>query len=577
MAVVILGLPQGTLLSLDCLPAVATGPAFQGLFGIPDGVHAVCIASQPSPGSASPSGERACVFFRVESEGGACADAASSDIVRRRIDDEDEEWEGVACDKRIVMVLRWDEANEQLVNVFGYDVRDGCTGNGGEGTEEMRAYQRGIRRGELNGMGPCPDAVGDEASPEWQRWLSMICHVNDRLLRRIGIRFGEVLRTCDEPVPFDIAQDLARAVAEIERREQGAAGSPPPSDHHHRRAAKEESKSARANGPVKTPGTNSTQDAGHGETVSSPRYKFTRPVGIDADEDDVMRDAGAPEGVPIGHAAMDLRRPSPFMTAAAITSHNMDGSLFMLSLLAPHAPQTQPSFGSSSALLGELALSFILFMLVLSAEGFHQWKLIVTMMCSCIPKLQGVGGTGDSSASLPLGLFNEFVTLLTAQVRAIGDDFFVEADLAMLHDSREKFGGVNATCGTHFLVRSLSRLERGVDDLRLDMAGRAIEDDDAVEAQQVRCAAGLLRSVMGLKELLYARVGVEIDTVAFCDGEEYEPVIVYTEGEQAGDPQAGGLACGDADGAADEVAEDRDGGDGEQLTRMSWMLGGETA
>ena len=480
---VVLGLPQASVMSMDCGEAMRTGAMFQGLHGIQTGVHVLCVAPKEEGGSA----ERSIVFFNVETNTNKIDDGDDEEM------EMDEEEDG---GEKICLVLRWDEAEERLVNVIQ-------AAQSGDGERSLREqYQRGVQRGELNGMGPCRRNEDEEA-----RWKMLTRHVDEKLLRSIGIEFGDVLSTCDEPAPF---------VLNVDKKKKKHAMRGANTDQRADQQQQEEQTLERTK-------------------REKSKYTFTRIIGSGPHH--------------------DIRRPHASMTPEEVTKHNMDGSEYLASLVASSSSSSSPRGMSKTRLLGEMAISFLLFITVMSAEGFRHWKSIVALVCACAPNAGGAS----------LDVFRGFVELLMAQMQVVDESFFDEAELALGDGARGR--------DVHFFSRSLSRLVYNVEDMACDAENHGTDD-----------ARVLFRCVSRLKKLMKDKFGIALETT-YCGGEEYEPTIVVTD-EDTLQSEILDAVCTDAPGdnvplpqascAQDLDPENIDaagaGGNDEKPERMSWML-----
>ncbi|CAN0368646.1 unnamed protein product, partial [Hapterophycus canaliculatus] len=90
-----------------------------------------------------------------------------------------------------------------------------------------------------------------------------------------------------------------------------------------------------------------------------------------------------------------------------VTKRNMDGSEFLRRLIASDFD------GSWVELLGELQLSFVLFVSLSSLGGFRHWQALSAQLCRCGDALKT-----DSA------LFTAFIRMLHAHLKLVPEDFF---------------------------------------------------------------------------------------------------------------------------------------------------------
>ncbi|CAI5743492.1 unnamed protein product [Peronospora destructor] len=133
---------------------------------------------------------------------------------------------------------------------------------------------------------------------------------------------------------------------------------------------------------------------------------------------DAVEDASISSKVPAGIAPYfsDLPRTAQFtalqktradLSGAARTAYHFDRSERLEELI-----ETQ--FGGDwKRLLGELQLSFLIFLQLSSLAALEQWKQFVALMCSC-----------ERTLSSHVPLFLAFVKLFITQLKQIPEDFF---------------------------------------------------------------------------------------------------------------------------------------------------------
>ncbi|CAM9524789.1 unnamed protein product, partial [Ectocarpus fasciculatus] len=98
---------------------------------------------------------------------------------------------------------------------------------------------------------------------------------------------------------------------------------------------------------------------------------------------------------------------SPDVTAEELSRFQMDRSSFLAMAVSAHYN------GSLEALLGELQLSFVLFMMIYSYPALEHWKRLVYILCQC----EGMMMTKPS-------FYSKFLRILYEQLGYSPEDFF---------------------------------------------------------------------------------------------------------------------------------------------------------
>ncbi|ETW08543.1 hypothetical protein H310_01103, partial [Aphanomyces invadans] len=102
-----------------------------------------------------------------------------------------------------------------------------------------------------------------------------------------------------------------------------------------------------------------------------------------------------------------LTKPTSQRVASDLTRYHVDSSEHLEWLLKTHYSNDW------RALLGEVQLSFVLFLFISSLDALHQWKQFVWMLCSC----------EDAVTTRP-ELFAAFLQLTQVHLEQVGTDFF---------------------------------------------------------------------------------------------------------------------------------------------------------
>ena len=277
--------------------------------------------------------------------------------------------------------------------------------------------------GGADGARPLARAVSASTAAQWR---ALTCHLSDAVLERAGIP----LRTATAPAGID-EEELRK---EIERLQQ-------------------------QNG-----GATATQ-ANIGPTAGAP--------GAASDDDDQRM---AEEGEPVAaqFVMLDPRRSGKGLSGAALSRFHLDRTEWLELLLTT-------DYGSEDALLGELQLSFILFLRLASMRALEQWKALLQLLCAC-----------EEAVHTRPSLYAKSLATLRAQLELATADFF-EGD------------------GEHFL--------------RACLAGLAENTGESDESRRLDPAlSGELQKLWSLVE---AQFGLSRDgLVAAAFDEDDEPVVV---------------------------------------------------
>ncbi|KAJ3161433.1 a1-alpha2 repression [Geranomyces michiganensis] len=108
---------------------------------------------------------------------------------------------------------------------------------------------------------------------------------------------------------------------------------------------------------------------------------------------------------------IDIKRSFPTgASGAERTKYSIDKSYLLSHVL-------KTFFKDYKELLGELQLSFVLFLIGEVYDGYEQWKLLVHLLCQSDEAIDDLGAT----------LFYEFLEILIKQLEAHPSDFFMDA------------------------------------------------------------------------------------------------------------------------------------------------------
>jgi len=111
-------------------------------------------------------------------------------------------------------------------------------------------------------------------------------------------------------------------------------------------------------------------------------------------------------GGPCFAAIPALRKPVG-MDPSQVSQYHMDGTCRVQEMLTTHFE------GHWEDLLGQLQLSFVMFIAISSFQGLEHWKRLVALLCTC----------GSLARSNP-PLMSEFVRVLRREMEQLPEDFF---------------------------------------------------------------------------------------------------------------------------------------------------------
>ncbi|ETV89432.1 hypothetical protein H257_00718 [Aphanomyces astaci] len=174
-----------------------------------------------------------------------------------------------------------------------------------------------------------------------------------------------------------------------------------------------------------------------------------------------------------------LKKPSTTQRSAGdLTLYHVDSSEHLEWLLSTHF------HNDWHALLGELQLSFVLFLLLSSLDALHQWKQFVWLLCSC-----------EHAVTTQPALFAAFLQLMHVHLEQVGADFFQDE---IAHDN--------------FIKTSLASLFE-------------ILHDDTLDAK-------LLQRAAKLEQFLKQRFQLQFDvmgTYAFGGDDDSAPTVLLPD------------------------------------------------
>ncbi|KAJ3166975.1 a1-alpha2 repression [Geranomyces variabilis] len=122
-------------------------------------------------------------------------------------------------------------------------------------------------------------------------------------------------------------------------------------------------------------------------------------------------ESGQVEVLRLEFTPIDIKRSFPSgASGAERTKYSIDKSYLLRKVLKDH-------FKDYKELLGELQLSFVLFLIGEVYDGYEQWKVVVHLLCQSDEAIDDLGST----------LFYEFLEILIKQLEAHPSDFFMDA------------------------------------------------------------------------------------------------------------------------------------------------------
>ena len=102
-------------------------------------------------------------------------------------------------------------------------------------------------------------------------------------------------------------------------------------------------------------------------------------------------------------------------TPTEITKYSLDHSFVLRTFLRKTDKDTDKQQALAWNVLGELQFAFLCFLIGQNYDGFEQWKLMVSLLCS----------SEEALLEFP-GLFLSFITVLHHHLTEVPEDFFVD-------------------------------------------------------------------------------------------------------------------------------------------------------
>eukprot|EP00752_Nemacystus_decipiens_P008371 g7483.t1 len=265
-----------------------------------------------------------------------------------------------------VAATQWDASAEDLVDA------QTCLPDGA-----MRALRESVLRLEMDAnLGPHP-------FEQLAAWLNLTNCITDSVLERCGVPVGaKVLAGSSAAEPGEPGSEPIDAVVDAG---DGGAG----------QAKGNRGKRSKSGGAAATgSGTEIVPHFPHiGRVARYSEVPGRPPAGVRNGNGDGNGDGN-------GSGNNDT-------TPEGVTKQHMDGSDSLRRWIAS-------DFGGSwMELLGELQLSFVLFVSLSSLQGFRHWQALSALLCRC----------GDALRTDP-ALFTAFIRMLHAHLKLVPEDFF---------------------------------------------------------------------------------------------------------------------------------------------------------
>ncbi|TPX60917.1 hypothetical protein PhCBS80983_g01460 [Powellomyces hirtus] len=258
---------------------------------------------------------------------------------------------------RQVLVKRWNPATE---DVFADDELDE------EETNRFRTNFRDFDR--FLGVYPLLPIDGDPISP-YQKWLRLSTHITPDIAKRVLPQSGKIS-----------AMSCVSRFSDVDETRP---------EFRSRGVIRAEQKEATVDSMDIVPSQSST-------SVPNTANKTTAlPV----------------EVLQLTFTPIDLKRSfPPGASGVELTKYSIDKSYLLAQALKLH-------YKDYKDLLGELQLSFIIFLIGEVYDGYEQWKTLVHLLCQSAEAIGQYGCT----------LFPEFIEILIKQLKVHPSDFFMDA------------------------------------------------------------------------------------------------------------------------------------------------------
>ncbi|KAJ3081482.1 a1-alpha2 repression, partial [Quaeritorhiza haematococci] len=268
-----------------------------------------------------------------------------------------------------IVVKRW---NAQLEDLFADEERD---------PEQLERFRHNIREFDpFLGVYPLkPTQTSSETSQPsptpplnpYHKWLRLTTHITPRLLERVLPAYGRI-----------------SSMTSVSRFSDVPEGRTDLSDVK-----------------FKGEGTMDVDDGESGQKATSggegkDATKITGRKGNEYDDD-----------LRLNFTPIDLKRSFPKgATGMDVTRYSMDKSYLLNTLL-------DTFYADAQEVLGELQLSFVIFLMGQVYDGFEQWKCLIHLLCRCDEAV---------SADRTKDLFLEFIDVLQIQLEECPEDFFAD-------------------------------------------------------------------------------------------------------------------------------------------------------
>ncbi|KAI8825683.1 A1 cistron-splicing factor [Fimicolochytrium jonesii] len=262
-----------------------------------------------------------------------------------------------------VVVKRWNNADEDVFPDEGLNA---------ETEARFKSNYREFDR--FLGAYPLVPQDNDPISP-YQKWLSLITHVTTATVKKVLPPSGKI----SAMTSVSRYSDVQDSRSDFKSRGGTHAMDVDPEER----------------------AVNATGDARAAKDVEPSLQKMTKG------------DLGASniEQLFLNFTPVDLKRSfPPGATGAELTKYSRDKS-YLLKQLLTH------EYKDYRELLGELQLSFLIFLLGEVYDGYEHWKTLIHLLCQSEEAIVEYGET----------LYSDFIETLQAQLNAHPSDFFVDA------------------------------------------------------------------------------------------------------------------------------------------------------
>eukprot|EP00877_Chromochloris_zofingiensis_P000739 jgi/Chrzof1/10666/Cz05g07160.t1 len=341
-AVLLLGIPQGTLIGVD-QQVFAAGPKFAGIKMLPPGVHLISYQAAGTPGQFAP----AVSTFKY-------------------------------LNPKEVVVRMWDQGLEGLVEL--------------QDEEEVARYEAGVQRFDFD-AGLAPYDLS-----RYSQWCNLSCYITKELIDTLSPVGGEISIMAE--AAGDDNDDDPKSAAEVRLAEQLKAGRRHQKDDGQQLSQQQQQQLLQQ--PEHTQQQSNSMDIAMSDSVAAAQSGSEGT----SEHGDVMQiednhdqqhniDTGIATSSSSSSAAAAQQGPQHVKggwcfysklprlvkvagaTAAQLTSLNLDKTPLLLQLIAERFE------GQGQDVLGELQFAFLAFVCGQSLQGFLQWKALVSLLLSC--------------------------------------------------------------------------------------------------------------------------------------------------------------------------------------------------